>query len=282
MIPLVLFTVLVAVAPVSSAAWLHPVVLTRSRSLRPGLASYPRIARPLDEAQRRINAALDRLDARAGAAARECLHNAGRRGGGLERQVDTTMRGPEFISFLVADDADCGGNHPYASHSAIVYDLRSGRPVDWAALLPPRLLGTQALSEGADRVRMVTLTSPRLWALYRAGYDHGAPDPQENKECRDAVAAEGAGGPPPMRAWLDAERSGLALQFDMSPASEACSEPVVVPAAVLRREGASPRLLAAFVAARPGGGRREGRVCDEQRLRGPGTRRFWVPASSPQ
>ncbi|WP_174293060.1 hypothetical protein, partial [Sphingomonas bacterium] len=185
-----LLALLAAIAPVAAH---EPIALARPRPVARGLAAYPRIARPADDAQRRINTALDRLDARAGAAMRECRRDAGRRGGGLEREVDATMRGPEFLSFLVADDADCGGNHPYASHFAIVYDLRSGRPVDWAGLLPPRLLGTQTLAEGADRVRTVRLAAPRLWALYRAGYDHGAPDPEENQDCRNAIAAESAG-----------------------------------------------------------------------------------------
>ena len=208
-----------------AAALAQPLALHRPPPIRLGLAAFPRIARPADDSQRRINLALDRLDAHALAAARECLRDAGKRGGGLNRQVTATFAGPEFLSFTVVDDVDCGGAHPDTGHSAIVYDVRLGLPVVWTALLSARVAGTLALTQGEDGVKVVTLASPRLWALYRAGYDHGAPDPAENKECRNAIDEAGADGPPPMLAWLEEKEGGLALQFDLGHAEEACSEP---------------------------------------------------------
>ena len=167
----------------------------------------------------------------------------------MRSAVTVTMAGPKFLSFMTSDDVDCGGAHPNTEIVGMVYDMRTGAPVDWARLLPASLVGKLSLVEGEDEVKMVALASPRLNALYRAGYDHGG-DPAEAKECRDAVAGEMEGGPVPMVAWLDAKVGGLAVQFDLPHAVEACAETVVITAAILRREGASPRLLAALAAAR--------------------------------
>jgi len=95
---------------------------------------------------------------------------------------------------------------------------------------------------------VVTLTSARLFALYQRGYNVG-PEDADNKECRDAIKAEGDDGPVPMMAWLDAKEGGLAFQFDLPHVEEACSEPVVIPLQTLQREGASPRLINALRAA---------------------------------
>ena len=216
--------------------------------MRPGIAAYPRIAAPVDDAQRRINAAVLQLDTRVRTAARACLTGTGTHPGNWQREVTVTMRGPEFLSYLTSDDVDCGGAHPNAGLVAIVFDLRSGAPVHWTTLLPPGLTGRLGLVEGEDEVKMVTLASPRLNALYRAGYDHGG-DAAEEKECRTVIADEMQSGPVPMIAWLDAKAGGLAVQFDLPHAEEACAEAVVIPAATLRREGASARLLDALAAA---------------------------------
>lgn len=244
--PLPILPMLLLAATAPGAA--RPITLARSHPIRPGVDAYPRILAPADEAQRRINRALDRLDLKVRAAARECLSGGGTHPGDWARQVDTPMRGPEFVSYVVTDGVDCGGAHPNTGHSAIVYDLRSRAPVDWRSLLHATLTGQLALAEGEDGVRVVTLASPRLFALYRARYDAGPAD-ENDKECRAAVREQGESGPVPMLAWLDAKADGLALQFDFAHVEQACSEPIVVPAATLRREGASPRLLAALAAA---------------------------------
>lgn len=243
--------ILLAAAAVSA----FPLPLAKPRPVRAGVAAFPRIAAPADDAQRRINRALDRLDTKVREAASDCLAGGGTHPGDWSRDIDTPMRGPEFVSYVVEDEVDCGGAHPNEGHSAIVYDLRTGAPVDWTALLPQRLTGKLALAEGEDGVKVVTLASPRLFALYRAGYDQGPAD-EDNRECRATVKEEGESGPVPMLAWLDAKENGLALRFDFGHAQQACSEPIVIPAAALRREGASPRLLAALAAAHAATGQR--------------------------
>jgi hypothetical protein len=226
------------------------VALTAPPPLRPGIAAFPRVVRPATPATRRINTALAALDTRVRTAAAACRREGGAGRSSWERRVETTMRGPAFVSFLVTDDTYCGGAHPNNGHIAIVYDLASGRPVDWATLLPQALVGTQALTTGDDGVRVVTLASPRLTALYRQGYRSGQDDAGVDEQCRDVIAADAEGGAIAFIAWLDGRRRGLMLQYDLPHAAQACSVPVLVPLTVLRREGASRRLLDALAVAR--------------------------------
>lgn len=244
--------VVLAMLVVTPMASLH---MTVPRPVMREVAAYPQIAVPADDAQRRINAAVARLDARVRLAARDCVTESMARTGEWKRTVTVTMRGPRFVSYLVDDYVDCGGAHPDEGHSAIVYDLMTGAPVDWTQLLPATLTGKLDLVDGADQVKVVTLASLRLFAMYRAGYRHDSGDAAEDKDCRDAISGAGESGPPPMLAWLDAKTGGLAVQFDLPHAAQACSEPVVIPVAVLRREGASSQLVTALTAAHATAGR---------------------------
>lgn len=203
------------------------------------LASMPQIIDPVDAAERHINAALGQLDATVRKAANDCKDPDGKLGS-WERTIDVPMRGPGFISFVITDDVYCGGAHPDVSTMSIVYDLRSGAPVDWTQLLPAALTGTLALQQGADGTRMITLASPRLSELYLAGYGKV---PTVDADCRQVIADSGSGSPPAMMAWLDAKAGGLAVQFDLPHVVQACAVPVVIPLATLRAEGAQPALV---------------------------------------
>ncbi len=238
---------MLAILILAAATVSQPIAMTRPRSVSGQVPAFPRIASPADAAQRRINRALGRLDAKVRAAARACFADS-TNPTSWQRHIDMTMRGPAFLSYRVTDDVDCGGAHPSNSHSAMVYDLKSGQPVDWTKLLPARLTGRMALTQGSDAVSVVTLASPRLLALYNAGYDR-ALDPENKAVCAGATTVFGANGIP-MIAWLDARARGLALQFDFNHAMQACSAAVIIPAATLSREGGSPRLINALQAAR--------------------------------
>ena len=200
-------------------------------------AAMPQIAAPVDDAERRINAAVQRLDATARKAIAGCKLDDGKPGD-WERAIDVPMRGPRFLSFVITDTVYCGGAHPDSSTMAIVYDLRTGAPVDWTRLLPPSLTGKMTLQAGPDGTKMVTLTSKRLYALYLDFYPRA-----QSADCKDAVRSS---EPPAMMAWLDAKGSGLAVQFDLSHVVQACAEPVTIPLATLRAEGAQPDLLDAL------------------------------------
>ena len=59
----------------------------------------------------------------------------------------------------------------------------------------------------------------------------------------------GSGAAPAMMAWLDAKAGGLAVEFDLAHAVQACADTVIIPTATLRREGAEPVLIDALDAA---------------------------------
>jgi hypothetical protein len=205
----------------------------------------PQIIDPVDAAETRINAALSRLDANVRKGVEEC-NLLDPKFGTWERSIDVPMRGPGYLSFVITDLTACGGAHPNTSVMSIVYDLRTGTPVDWTQLLPASLTGTLALQEGQDRTKMVTLASQRLFELYVAGYHAANPD---DPDCGGAIEDSGRNGPPGMMAWLDANVGGLALQFDLFHAMEACSRPVVIPVSTLSAEGVQPELLESIRAA---------------------------------
>ncbi len=210
-----------------------------------GIAAMPRIVGPTDAAEARINKALDSLDANAVRGLKTCKAPDGTPGGD-SRNVTAPMRGPGFLSLVIADSAACGGPHPNNGTVAIVYDLTAGTPVDWAKLLPAALVGKQALAENWDGERFVTLTSARLLALFKRFYRRGDGD---QADCLRAIDDEIASGPPQMSAWPDAKGEGLALQFDLPYAVQDCAVPAIIPAAELKRLGASPKLLRALAAA---------------------------------
>lgn len=92
-------------------------------------AAMPLIADPSDDAERRINAALKRLDANLRKAIAGCKGSKGAPGA-WERKVEPTMRGPGYLSFVIRDMSFCGGPYPPSGTMSIVYDLRTGYPVD--------------------------------------------------------------------------------------------------------------------------------------------------------
>ena len=202
----------------------------------------PRIGNPRDAAERRVNAAMDRLDAAGRTAAAACRG----KGQSWERETRVTMRGPGYISYEVADAFDCGGVHPDNDGYTVVYDLRTGRPVDWAMLLPPALTGAVSLKPGADGTRTVSLDSPALQQLFLAAQAPQA-DPGDAAQCSQVLAFAVPTG---MRAWLDGPAGALAVLPRMPHGSDACAKPLLLPAAELRRLGAAPALVDALDAAR--------------------------------
>jgi hypothetical protein len=214
------------------------ITLTTPGPVRGDIAAMPQIANPATDAERRINSALQRLDTNVLKAAEDC------KGGDWTRVVDAPMRGPGFLSLVITDSIDCEGTaHPEASTASIVYDLDSGKPVDWAHLLPPSLTGKQDLAlEGGSK--FVTLTSRHLFALYMAGYTDGGATGTDLDRCKAALKE--SGDPPPANVWLDAKSGGLAVEIELPHVVAACEDVVVIPAARLRAEGAQKLLLKAL------------------------------------
>ena len=224
------------------------LVLVKQQPVAKNIAAMPQISHPADEPQRRINAALRQLDSAVERAASDCRKEAegpAAAGAYWSRTVAVPMSGPSYLSIVITDDAFCGGAHPDTATMSIVYDIRSGRPVDWAKLLPPSLTGKIALAKGMDGTCMVTLASPELQKLYLNAYRHS--DSGRDAECLDAVTT---GEPPASMVWLDAKQGGLAVQFDLSHVVQSCAIPMIIPASVLSAEGADAAMVAAIRAAK--------------------------------
>lgn len=216
-----------------------------------GIAAMLLIDAPANEAERRINAALPRFDANVRKAVAECRKGSGKNFD-WSRSVEATMRGPGFLSFTIGDNAFCGGAHPNSATQAIVYDLATGKPVDWTTLLPSSLTGTLSLQAGMDDTKTVALASKKLFDIYLKLYrpvSAGGKETDEDRECREAVKMAGSDAPPPMSAWLDAKQGGLAVQFDLAHVVQACADAVIIPVAMLKAEGAKAALTDALEAA---------------------------------
>jgi hypothetical protein len=203
-----------------------------------GADAFPRIANPKDEAEKRINAALDRQDRQLRKAAAECRANG--KDTSWDRTVTAPMTGPGYLTLIAADELDCGGAHPDTGQMVLVYDLQTGHPVNWSRLLPPDLAVKVALDDAADGSKIGTVTSPKLLALYKADY----PARDDRAECLDAI------GNGPFVLWPDAKAHGLEVAPSSLPhVMAACGETVTLSVATLRRLGVDARLTDAIDAA---------------------------------
>jgi hypothetical protein len=210
------------------------------------------IANPVDDAERKINSALQRMDASVLKATKDCFDTS--QPTSWERTVDVPMLGPRYISYTITDISSCGGPHPDVSKMSIVYDLTTGKPVDWTTLLPNSLTGKLALEPGADGTKMVTLSGPEIYALYLTGYrpvTGVAKKDAEDADCRDEIVSRGQQeNVPRMMVWLDAKKDGLVVQLQgLVHAVQGCADEVIIPTAALRAIGAQSTLVAALARA---------------------------------
>ncbi len=205
----------------TGAAASEPARLTRATSA----SAFPRIAAPQTAATAKINAALGRLDRRWAGFVRDCL--AGGKDNEASRQVEVTLRGPRYLSFLAHDDESCGGAHPDESRTALTYDLDSGRPVDWRQLLGPRLVTATAVDNVIDGATIGLVSSPDLRPLYvQALKAKGGEDASWWKDCEDVLADEDL----KFSVWPDAKTHALMLEPELAHAVQACGDDAAVSA----------------------------------------------------
>ena len=227
----------VARAPAADAA--EALRLTAGPGLAKDSAALPRIAAPLTPATARINAALGRLDRNWAGFVKECL--AGGKQNEASRRVEIPMRGPRFLALLARDNEDCGGAHPDYSLTALTYDLTTGRPVDWARLLGPRLASAASTDSVIDGTTIGLVSSPELRKLYvRTLKATGGETAGWWKDCNDVLADEDL----KFSVWPDARTRGLMLAPLLVHAVQACGDETSVPAKDLRPLGVDPALLA--------------------------------------
>ncbi len=237
-------SLLLAAAPAASAmaAQLRPMP-----DVAPGVAAFPRlVAPPGDRAAARINAALTKADARAKIAAGGCTPDKAQGRDGWTRSITVTMRGPRYLSLLASNEWDCGA-YPDTDQVALVYDLHTGAPVDWARLLARGMLAGSTTNTASDETTEGLVTSPVLAAAFRKA---AAADAGRDKQCAEVLSGKGQFGALVFQLWPDAQANGLALEFPTLPHVVAvCGAPEIIPAAELRKLGVGPVLLAPLATA---------------------------------
>ncbi len=132
-----------------------------------GIDAFP-LPRGATPALDRVRATLTRLDKAALKAAADCEEDAKQTPGmtgDWSRTVSVTMAGPRLLSYFVGEDASCGGPHPNESPYAVVFDLRSGRQLDWLTVLPRSLAAKQASDLAVDGMTVAGANSGELRAL---------------------------------------------------------------------------------------------------------------------
>ncbi|HEX7391171.1 MAG TPA: hypothetical protein VF286_13755 [Acidiphilium sp.] len=214
-------------------------------TLRAGANNHlPRIATPANAATHRINRALASAD-RAFAGFADTCHAADRNAF-VRRKVAITARGPAMVSLVATDATDCGGAYPNTGTLALVFDLRSGRFVDWTRLLPAGATATRADEAGTDAVLGVIVWEPlrrAYLARYRATPAVAAAVGHDNIEtCAGAVA-----GDKDFILWPDTGAHALMAQpVGLPHVAAGCEVPVALDATALKTLGLTPGAIAAI------------------------------------
>ena len=232
--------------PIAASASAQTVVrLVRQPGIAAGVAAFPRLA-PGGAPAAAINDALGAADTRVRIAAAECrtalaASHPGPGRPAWTRRVTVTMRGPRYLALLAEDDADCGGPYPNADRFALVYDLQTGQPPNWARLLPSTLVRTASVETGLDETPVGMVDGAALKSLYLAQAGPAA----AKVDGRCVASLQQMAGP--FALWPDARQGGLVVQPSRLPhAQAACGVPALLGVAALRRQGVQPSLLAAI------------------------------------
>lgn len=185
----------------------------------------------------RINAALQAINRRGQDAATGCREQAadnGGRGGSWHRRVAVTMAGPSYLSFRVTDSYYCGGPYPNDGlQSFYVYDLATGRPVNWRTLFPRGIETKPGNSSDGGTLGLVAWSPLLRRALAQAPAD-----------CAAALRAAG------FAIGLDGRTGELiAVPSGLPHAAQACAGEMRLTRADLHRSSFAPALMNALAAA---------------------------------
>src|SRR5581483_279644 len=154
----------------------EPVTLRDGKPVAHAIAAFPKIvAKSGDSAVGRINHALEGADNSVDRLAADCNHYEG-----WHRGVTVTMRGPRYLSLLAGDDWYCGGAYPDTDLTALVYDLSTGKPIDWTKLFPADFIAKAGPSPGGGVSDPILIDSPKLWDLFVK-----TANAAEHDECND-------------------------------------------------------------------------------------------------
>ena len=167
-----------------------PVVLQASAAVQKGVAAFPRLAAVGEVSAavaRKVNASLARLDGLVAKAAKECRRDGRETSAQMgdpfwERSMEVAMQGPRFLSLVAADSHYCGGvnqDNVKPASLPLVYDLRTGLPVNWLNYLPAG--ANSILGESDDGATVGEVVWPALSKLARN---------QSDAKCKELYAAD--------------------------------------------------------------------------------------------
>ncbi len=207
--------------------------------------ALPRVGLETPQA-RAINAALDRIDTRDRENRAMCLE-AKTENDNVQwgRSVEAPMMGPRFVSLVVSQGEYCGGAHPNWARYPLVFDLETGRLIDWRGVLPANMI-VALNDQDADRwVRAAYLQSPRLKAWFAERALAGM-DPRSREDC-GYLYGEDEHNSWGLEIWPDAKAGGLTLQTaGLAHAETGCLAEVVMSLDEMRRQGVRPDLIEAI------------------------------------
>ena len=118
------------------------------------------------------------------------------------RWIEVPFNGPNFISFSVHDDVDCGGLHGNQNQTPLTYDRQTGDLVDWVALLPKSWIADLTDNAAATLMDPQVLGSAALTQVYLSLYPALMTRTADHRF--EATACPSFSGPTPIRtacAW---------------------------------------------------------------------------------
>lgn len=210
--------------------------------LRVGFGNHlPRITTPANAVTRRINASLVAADQGFDTVAANC--RATTPNPQATRKVVVTARGPALLALVTRDETNCGGAYPNTGTMALVFDLASGRFVDWTRLLPKGATPARDNEAGTDVTLGTIAWEPLRQAYlerYRAAPALAAAVGRDNiGACADAVADDRD-----FILWPDTRAHALVAQpVGLPHAAAGCEVPVALDAAALKGLGLTPAAI---------------------------------------
>jgi len=211
------------------------------RQLRKDVDAWPLIAYPSTPAEQNVNAILKRLNERMAKVLKDCDGNYRDSGkndieGDWERTITVTMTGPRFLSMVAIDSYFCGGPYPDSGTFAMVFDMTTGRPVNWMNLIAKSANASVYSDSNSDGSRVGALIVPALRALTIAHADG---------ECKEAFH-----NPQAYQLWPDAKSGTLTAEpFDLPHMVAACVDDLKLTPDQARKLGFDETLLSAIAQA---------------------------------
>jgi len=227
------------------------VSLEPIKQLRAGVDAWPMIANASTPAEQQVNALLHRLNEHMVESLKDCDGNyrdwakqvdqplTGKNAVEYdwERTITVTMTGPRYLSIVAVDEyVFCGGAHPNRDTLAMVFDLNTGRSVNWMNLISKSSNASAYSDTNSDGTRVGALNVPALRVMSLARAD---------EECKEAFR-----NPQPYQVWPDAKSGTLKAEpFGLPHVVAACANDLALTADEARGVGFDETLLSAIAQA---------------------------------